>query len=314
MMEPNIPRLSTEEVKATYHEIVTPEGVPLRLKVSLAGDRILAFAFDFFLINLAMGAVAILVFLAMPGSGGLRGYLFAILVLALFLIRNFYFIFFELRSQGSTPGKRRRGLRVIDRRGGPLGTDAIFVRNLMREVEFFVPLSILAAPQQIFAGAGPALRLLALGWVLVFFFMPLFNKRRLRIGDLVGGTIVVEIPKSLLLQDIGRVAQDRAAKSGPRYTFTKVQLDMYGIYELQVLEGLLREIDELRVQPDAPRVVSEKIRNKINWESDGTRFDAERFLRDFYTAQRGRLEHKMLMGKRQEYKKAGKIAKRRKKG
>ena len=59
MMKPNIHRLSNEEVKATYHEIVTPEGVPLRLKVSLAGDRILAFAFDFFLINLAMMAVAI---------------------------------------------------------------------------------------------------------------------------------------------------------------------------------------------------------------------------------------------------------------
>ena len=37
-----------------------------------------------------------------------------------FIVRNFYSIYFELAWQGATPGKWINGLRVIDRRGGPL--------------------------------------------------------------------------------------------------------------------------------------------------------------------------------------------------
>ena len=60
-----------------------------------------------------------------------------------FALRSFYFIFFELRWQGATPGKRALGLRVIDRKGGRLKPEAVFARNLMREVEMFLPISLL---------------------------------------------------------------------------------------------------------------------------------------------------------------------------
>ena len=53
-----------------------------------------------------------------------------------FVLRNLYFIHFELAWQGSTPGKYFTGLRVIERHGGELTPAAIVARNLTREVEF----------------------------------------------------------------------------------------------------------------------------------------------------------------------------------
>ena len=60
-----------------------------------------------------------------------------------FVVRNLYFIHFELSWRGATPGKRIVGIRVIDRRGGPLLPAAVIARNLTREVEIFIPLRVL---------------------------------------------------------------------------------------------------------------------------------------------------------------------------
>jgi len=109
-----------------------------------------------------------------------------LLLLAWFLIGNFYFIAFELRWQGQTPGKRILGLRVVDRRGGALTGSTVAARNLMREIEVFMPLRLLLFP---FATATDAwLVLLALAWMSIFTLMPLFNRDRMRVGDMVAGT------------------------------------------------------------------------------------------------------------------------------
>ena len=58
-------------------------------------------------------------------------------------MRNLYFIHFELSWHGATPGKRIVGIRVVDRRGGPLLPAAVIARNLTREIEIFIPLGVL---------------------------------------------------------------------------------------------------------------------------------------------------------------------------
>jgi len=268
----------------------TPEGIPVRFEIATAGDRAGAFLADLLLIFLGTMALALLFFLAGGGA-----WLEAILMLVVFALQHGYFLWFEMRWQGATPGKRRLGLRVIDGRGGALGADAVIVRNLTRSLEFFLPLGVVLAPEAAWPGAPPWVRGIASLWVLVVALMPLFNRHRLRIGDMLGGTMVVVAPKAVLLADQGAA---RTARGAEVFTFTDAQLDVYGIYELQVLEELLRHADGPQAHQKLG-AVCRKIRAKIGDTSrTGLVVEPERYLRDFYAALRARLEHRMLLGKR----------------
>jgi uncharacterized RDD family membrane protein YckC len=266
--------------------IVTPEGIPLRIEVARAGDRAGGFLLDLLIQFLAIGVLMLLV--GMVAGFDEWGGAFALLIA--FLIRTFYFTWFEMRWQGRTPGKRAAGTRVMDAAGGPLRSEAVIVRNLMRELEFWIPLVFLFFRDQVWPDAPPWAGTLFSIWAFVFLLMPLFNRNRLRAGDMVAGTIVVLAPKAVLLPDLGAAAATDAA-----HAFTEEQLSIYGIFELQVLEDVLRRTDPGR--RDAFEAVSKQIRKKIRWEGE---VKTERFLRDFYAALRARLERKMLLGKRKK--------------
>jgi uncharacterized RDD family membrane protein YckC len=286
------------------HEIVTPEGVPLRFEVGGVGERFGAFVLDLVAIFAAVLLLVLLASLALAGSFG-ASWLMAFTILAAFLLRSFYFVFFELRWQGMTPGKRRMGLRVIDRAGGPLTGDAIFVRNLLREVEFFLPIVALLDPAVLWPGATGVFYLLVSLWLVIFALMPLFNRQRLRIGDMVAGTIVVRAPRALLLPDLSSRRPAERLLSGAHAVpaevrFTAAQLEIYGIYELQVLERLLRGDGPSDLESLA--AVAAAIQKKIGWPADAPAVAPGTFLREFYAAQRARLEHDMLMGRRRERK------------
>ncbi|MGC3997614.1 MAG: RDD family protein [Anaeromyxobacter sp.] len=276
-------------------EVVTPEGVPLRFVVAAAGDRVGAFALDALLIAAAMLALGLLMLLAAAAGAELSADLvYAILVLGFFLVRIPYFAFFELAWQGQTPGKRKVGIRVVDAAGGSLTSEALLVRNLTREVEVFLPLTALLLPGQVIPGAAGFLVLGSLVWMVIFGFLPLFNKDRLRVGDLVAGTLVIRSPVPRLLEDL---AVARAREAVP---FTDEQLDVYGVYELQVLEDVLRNRDAPG-HLAAVQTVSMKVRAKIGWQGPAPSSD-EAFLEAFYAALRGRLERRLLFGKRRESK------------
>ena len=281
---------------ARRRDMVTPEGIPLHLEIARAGDRAAAFLIDFLFMILLLFAVLIPLLLLgrNVGEWGM-----AIAMLLLFGIRSWYFIWFETRGQGRTPGKKRARIRVMDACGGPLRTDAVVVRNLMRELEVWIPLAFLIAPDQVWPGAPGWARVFFMAWALSFLLMPLFNKDRLRVGDMVAGTIVVTSPASVLLPDLGARAVQRAERQpeSSTYAFTDAQIDTYGIYELQVLEDVLRRTD--RGRHDAFGAVCSQIRKKIRWSGTET-IKPERFLREFYTALRSRLEHKMLLGKKKK--------------
>jgi uncharacterized RDD family membrane protein YckC len=270
-------------------EVVTPEGVPIRFAVALAGDRLGAFLLDLLAIAaIELAVVVPLGFLAFRGA--LSGdAVIAAAVLAIFLVRTFYFAFFELSWQGQTPGKRNLGIRAVDARGGPLTAEAIIARNLTREVELFLPMVGLFAPEALFDGAPGWARLAAVTWMLVLGFLPLFNRDRLRIGDLVAGTIVVRTPDAVLLGDLA------AETAREALGFTDAQLDVYGIYELQVLEDVLRG-GGTPGNADAVRTVAAKIRDKIGWT--GSPVADRGFLEGFYAALRARLERRLLFGRR----------------
>jgi uncharacterized RDD family membrane protein YckC len=290
------------EESGTIVQVLTPEGVPLQLRAALAGDRLGAFLIDVLILLAFNTALVVGTFFATRAD--LRtSWLGAFTQLTLFLSWNFYFVFFELRWQGATPGKRLVGLRVVDRRGGPLSADAVIVRNLTRDVEFFMPLQALFLGGGLIAGSSGWTRFVGALWLFVLAFLPLFNKLRLRIGDIVAGTVVVVRPKTVLLADQGAhavAAPAAAAAPALAFQFTDEALDVYGIYELQVLEEVLRRGAEGGPEGFlAMDAVADKIQRKIGWMPPGDRRpDPARFLRDFYAALRARLEHKMLLGEK----------------
>ena len=279
-------------------EIVTPEGVPLVFTVARAGDRVSAFVIDLVIQLLVLLGLGLLLLLFARG-----GLAFGFATIAFFLVRYAYFIGFELRWQGRTPGKRRLHLRVIDASGGALPAEAVVVRNLTREVELFVPLLVLNAPELLVDTGPPWLRALAVAWAAVFLLFPLLNRDRRRIGDLLAGTLVVRDPRHRLLPELGtwRAGRERA-EAPPR--FTRAQLEQYGIYELQVLEELLQEGS---TDAAALRTVAERIQRKIAWEPPGREVPPREFLSAFYAAQRERLERDLVLGKARERKRRGRL-------
>ena len=267
--------------------LVTPEGAALNLKIATASERAGAFLLDFSLQIMLIIATTWLIAQAFSELG-FRGWQIAgsLSAVVVFILRVFYFVFFEVGRKAATPGKRALGLRVAARSGGRLTANAVLARNFMRELEVFLPLTLLImGPGD---GVGGWIRLLALVWTGTFILFPLFNSEKLRVGDLIAGTMVIHAPRVKLQKDITSVAPLPSAG----YAFSESELDAYGIHELHVLEDVLRQSTrEIKAR------VAERIRAKIG----RTREDAEddlAFLEAYYAALRARLEGRMLFGER----------------
>ncbi len=268
--------------------LTTPEGATLRLRLASATERAGAFLIDIaiqwaLVIVTALGMSA-LIQAFNPGSANLA---FSLWLVFFFILRNFYFVFFEMGQRAATPGKRILGLRVASRNGGRLTANAVLARNFMREIEIGLPLQFLLMSA---AQTSAWIPILGLIWSGVFLLFPIFNRDKLRAGDLIAGTWVIQAPKARLLPDIASTAATAGASG--RYTFKTAQADAYGIHELHVLEDVLRK-SSLEVK----RQVAERIRAKIGWRSAEGESDLE-FLEAYYAALRGRLEQKLLFGRR----------------
>jgi uncharacterized RDD family membrane protein YckC len=267
---------------------ITPEGVDLRIELGSAGSRAAAFMIDLVLIVIILIAASLALLYLARGAGD-RGVQFIAVVwlIGAFILRNAWFSLFEMGGRGATPGKRLLGLRVVARDGARLTGSAVIARNAMREIEVFLPLSFLA-DQSIEGTADSFLVIFALLWSGIFLLFPLFNRDRLRVGDLVAGTWVVQAEKTDLSQDL--VGTSYRA----RRTFPKAALELYGIYELQTLEDVLR-----KENPDSIVTVAAMIRAKAGLPDDG---DDYGFLYDYYVALCGHLEANLMVGRRRESK------------
>ena len=272
--------------------LLTPEGVPLRLSLPDAGERAGAFIIDvLIMIGLLVGLILLAGVLGLGAlfrndEGEVEGVLILFL-LAFFALRNFYFAAWEMTPRAATPGKRLMKLRVAARSGGRLTAEAVFARNATRELEIFLPLSFLGAK----ADAVDAwTAMLGLGWSLIFLLFPLFNRDRLRAGDLIAGTWVVKAPRRKLLADLA--GHGRWGAPERLFDFTPEQVDAYGVAELHVLEEVLRARD-----PKTQAAVAARIRTKIGWVPAAGERDRE-FLETYYAALRRRLEGRLLFGHR----------------
>jgi uncharacterized RDD family membrane protein YckC len=284
------------DIDRRRRDLVTPEGLALPLSIASRGARAGALMLDLGLILLSF--IVLLLVLGLVGLGVLETdmenaspaveLVVVVLILIGFFSRYGYFLYFELGPRGATPGKRAVGIRVAARGGGRLTAEAVIARNLMRDVEVFIPMTFL------FSGEAQGVTGWAAGiWLAVFVLFPCFNKDNLRAGDLVAGTWVVEAERRALPQamSVREASVQQAPAAG--YRFGEAELSVYGEHELQVLESVLRQN-----HPQAQRQVLEAICHKIGWQAgDG---DDRVFLEAFYAALRARLEGDMRFGKRKK--------------
>ena len=109
---------------------------------------------------------------------GFQGFSAGGVLVAIFLIDWLYGVGFEWALGGRTPGKMVVGLRVVRTDGSPASFDAYFLRNLLRGVDVLP------------------------GLYLVGVFTQLMDSKLRRIGDLVGGTVVVREQSTWLLDGV----------------------------------------------------------------------------------------------------------------
>jgi uncharacterized RDD family membrane protein YckC len=272
--------------QAWRRTLITPEGVDLNLRLADVWQRLGAFMIDLLAMVGVLLALRLVLAIAVSITGD-SGLQFGVIIFLLgaFILRNFYFILLEVGPRAATIGKRAMGLRVVARSGERLTADRVIARNLMREIEFYLPVSFVIG--DLASGQADWLTALAgLGWTVIFALFPLFNRDRMRVGDLLAGTWVVRAPKRDLQAEVGQVWE-----GSPQFIFTAAQLDVYGVFELQTLEKVLRDS-----RPEAIGPVAAAIRRKIGMAENSEHDHA--FLSAYYNAARARMERGLLFGKR----------------
>jgi uncharacterized RDD family membrane protein YckC len=296
--------------------LTTPEGISVPVTVGSRGSRLGALLLDLTFISLLIGLTTMALILMAGGVaafehqigqknalGHALQFLVIVWIVIMFLFRNAYFLFFELGPRGATPGKRISGIRIAARDGGRLTAEMVIARNLLRDVELFLPIIFIVQ-----AGADSGLGwLAAAGWFAIFLLFPLFNRDALRAGDVIAGTWVVERPRRKLEAALSvsreRMPEPRAGRHAEAparrgYRFEEAELAVYGEYELQALERVLRD-DRAQSLESVYQTIAHKIGRSDGWN------DERAFLEDYYTQLRARLEAGMRMGRRKADKFSG---------
>lgn len=145
--------------------VETPESIALHLYPAGPVPRILAYAIDW---SLRIVVLLLLSWLfSTMGDFGTGVYL-----IFYFVLEWFYCVFFEMFNDGMTPGKKSLGIQVVHDDGTPLGWGASILRNILRAADFF-PFAYLFGIISMVSSQG-------------------FK----RLGDHVGGTLVVYLPNA----------------------------------------------------------------------------------------------------------------------
>ncbi len=147
----------------------TPEGVSLDTVLAGLGSRFAAFVLDF-VIQVAFFLIIVGVVNVVFSGGGETSRLLADGILALVAFLDFigYFIVCEMLWSGRSVGKRAAGIRVVRLGGAPVGFWSSLLRNITRLIDM--------VPEPFYL----------VGSVLI-----LSTSKNQRLGDLLGGTLVI---------------------------------------------------------------------------------------------------------------------------
>ena len=166
-----------------FLNIDTPENVIFGYEVVGIGSRFLAALVDTTIIVLllvAANGILLYFLLRSLDKGGVSPFIVGLLSLISFAFLWGYYIFFEMRWNGSSPGKQLVGIRVIRADGTPITLAESVIRNLVRLVDFL-------------PGAY------GLGLVTMF-----IDSKARRLGDMAANTLVVREQTAVSLESLNK--------------------------------------------------------------------------------------------------------------
>jgi uncharacterized RDD family membrane protein YckC len=248
--------------------IETPERVPLHFALASIGNRFLACAVDHAIQGLALIIIGVASLVIANVSSwdvfftSAPKWVYAVMIILLFLTFSGYFAFFEWIWSGQTPGKRWLKLRVLREDGRPITFWEASVRNLLRSLD------MMPAP------------FYSIGLIAVF-----GTTRDQRVGDMVAGTVVVrerEAEAPEFAQVFASPVSDPALRRSFKPVDFTANLNSLTESEIQVVETFLRRRWDLG---DVPRQwmawrVAMPILYKIRPTYDVEKFTYEGFLEE----------------------------------
>ena len=153
-------------------KFINNQNIELKLEIAGLGDRILAFLIDGAII-IAYAALII----------GIIGFGDDVLIAILFLPIMFYSLAFEAMSNGQSPGKKARNIKVVRLNGGSPTFANYLLRWLIRPIDILLNGAV------------------AIASIII-------TKNGQRLGDLVAGTTVVKSTQRIKFSDIKTIRDE----------------------------------------------------------------------------------------------------------
>ncbi|MGG6294542.1 RDD family protein [Leptolyngbya sp. AN02str] len=255
--------------------VPTPESTELDFSLAGIGNRALALVIDYlilltvlmtFWIVWLLISIQLLSYLSevsSPWASGLINWLLAIALLLNFVISLGYFVFFEVKWRGQTPGKRFAHIRVIRENGTPVGLSQAALRALLRPID-----------DSFFIGA----------------LFILLSAKEKRIGDMLAGTIVVQTQPSGNRAAIATSdTANQLASQLPQLT----QLANLSPDDFGVVREYLRRRKTLatKARTELSMNLARQIRDRIQLETIPPDLTSDDFLEAVYMAYQAQNQH-----------------------
>ncbi|NJK68305.1 MAG: RDD family protein [Microcoleus sp. CSU_2_2] len=244
----------------------TPESVELEFTLAGIGNRAYALLIDYiilgvillvFLIGVAIFNVVLLdtITKLVGTTNRIELWLIAIQGLIAFFIYVGYFVFFETVWSGQTPGKRHVKIRVIRDDGRPVRLQQSTLRALLRPFDdlFFIG---------------------------VFFIV--FSQREKRLGDLVGGTLVIQEEQPVK----ATLKVSNSAKSLINQLLAEADISRLLPEDFAVIREYLQRREAMipNARNDLSKQLATQVKQIIGLEKLPTKVDANVFLEAVYEA------------------------------
>ncbi|MEG4203753.1 RDD family protein [Microcoleus sp. Pol7_A1] len=245
----------------------TPESVELEFTLAGIGNRAYALLIDYIIFGLILilFLIGVLIFNSffleaiaklLGSTNGLELWLIAVQALIGFFIYVGYFVFFETAWSGQTPGKRYVKIRVIRDDGRPVRLQQSTLRALLRPFDdlFFIGV-----------------------------FLIVFNQQEKRLGDLVGGTLVIQEqqPMTTAALKVSTPARSLAKK-------LLIEADISSLLpeDFAVIREYLQRREAMipNARNELSKQLASQVKQIISLEKLPTKVDANIFLEAVYHA------------------------------
>jgi uncharacterized RDD family membrane protein YckC len=229
--------------------ITTPEHVHIRLEPAGVASRFLAILIDSAIVSGITG-----VFYACIGPFLPAGVAAAIALTVNFALTWGWHVFFEVRKQGRSPGKRILKIRVIDARGLPVSLYQSLVRNITRVLDFAPAFYGIAA------------------------LVSLSSASRRRLGDIIADTLVVRDAQPLVYR--GALAAERRHNSLRTPRVLRLARNRISLEEREFLLTLCLRADRMApsARYDLMEAVAARYRSRLGLEEE--HISGENLVRD----------------------------------